>query len=49
MKPGPTRNDNPHHFLVIRVDGDRLSLEVIAIGGAPYAPYKGHAKIDLND
>lgn len=49
MKPGPTRADNPHHFLVIRVDGDRLSLEVIAIGGAPYAPYGGRARIDLND
>jgi len=49
MKPGPARTDNPHHFLVIRVDGDRLSLEVIAIGGAPYAPYAGHARIDLND
>jgi hypothetical protein len=30
------------------VDGDHVSLEVMAIGGAKYAPYNGHAKIDLD-
>jgi hypothetical protein len=49
MRPGPTREDNPHHFVVIEVDGDRLWLEVVAIGGAPYAPYAGRARIELSD
>ena len=51
MKPGPTAADNPHHFVVIRVDGSRLSLEVVAVGVGPegYAPYGGRATIDLTD
>jgi hypothetical protein len=39
MKPGPTVADNPHHFVVIQVDGDHLSLEVVGIGDQPYVPY----------
>ena len=50
MKPGPTIADNPHHFVVIQVDGDKLSLEVIAAGGAPYTPYPGGiSKLSLDD
>jgi hypothetical protein len=50
MKPGLTVAENPHHFIVIRVDGDRLSLEVIGTGPTVYAPYSGaKSKIDLND
>ena len=48
-KPGPSREDNPHHFLIVRVDGDRLSLEVIAIGGKRFAPYGGRASVELSD
>ena len=47
MKPGPTQGDNPHHFLVIRVDGSKLSLEVVALGPKPLAPYGGAARLDL--
>jgi hypothetical protein len=50
VKPGMTIAENPHHFVVIQVDGDALSLEVVAAGGAPYAPYAGGvAKISLDD
>ena len=50
MKPGMTIADNPHHFVVVQVDGDALTLEVIAAGGAPYAPYAGGvSKISLDD
>jgi len=49
MKPELTREKNPHHFVVVQVDGDRLSLEVISIGAAAYAPYSGSAKIALSD
>jgi hypothetical protein len=46
-KPGSQPTDNPHHFLIIEVDGDKLSLEVVPVGGA-LAPYNGHARVDLN-
>ena len=49
MKPEPVAADNPHHFIVIQVDGAKLSLEVVAIGGKPYAPYGGKATIALDD
>ena len=50
MKPGPTPADNPHHFIVIQVDGPRLALEVVAIDGQPYAPYPGaRSRIELSD
>jgi hypothetical protein len=48
-KPGRTREDNPHHFVVIQVDGNRLSVEIVAIGGRPYAPYDGRSRIELTD
>jgi hypothetical protein len=49
MKPGSTPEENPHHFVVVQVDGDRLSLEVIGTGPTPYTPYNGSAKIVLSD
>jgi hypothetical protein len=50
VRPGDTPEANPHHFAVIRVDGDLLSVEVIATGDVPFAPYSGgRAKIALSD
>jgi len=49
MRPGVTPEENPHHFVTIRVDGDRLSLEVTGIGPADYTPYNGRAAISLSD
>jgi hypothetical protein len=46
-KPGPTVADNPHHFVVVDVDGDKLSLEVVSVGGS-LAPYNGRSHADLN-
>jgi hypothetical protein len=50
-KPGATPEENPHHFVVIQVDGDRVSLEVVGTGPSDYRPYGGGAtsKIDLAD
>jgi hypothetical protein len=48
MKPG-TPADNPHHFVVVQVDGDALSLDVVASGGAVLAPYGGRSRIDLKE
>jgi len=49
MRPGGTADANPHHFVTIRVDGERLSLEVTGIGPADYKPYNGRAAISLSD
>ena len=46
-KPGPTIADNPHHFVIVRVDGTKLSLEVVtAPPDSSYLPY-GQRRIDL--
>ena len=47
IKPGPAIADNPHHFTIIRVDGDKLSLEIVGTGATPYLPY-GTPRVDLN-
>jgi hypothetical protein len=49
MKPGSDVAENPHHFVVIQVDGDRLWQEVIGTGAVPYRPYNGLSRIALND
>ncbi len=49
MRPGPTPADNPHHFVILRIDGNKLSIEAIALGGQAYAPYGGRSSIDLID
>jgi hypothetical protein len=49
MRPGATVDANPHHFVTIRVDGERLSLEVTGIGPGDYTPYSGRATISLSD
>jgi hypothetical protein len=48
LKPGRSAADNPRHFVVIQVDGDRLSLEVVG-SGVPLAPYNGRSGIELVD
>jgi hypothetical protein len=48
-RPGSTPDENPHHFVLIQVDGDRLSLEVVGTGPAAYTPYNGSAKTALSD
>ena len=47
-KPGPAPADNPHHFIVVSVDGDRMSLEAVG-SGANFAPYNGKSRADLFD
>ncbi len=49
MKPG-IAPDNQHHFVIIQVDGDKLSLEVVGSGPTEYKPYGGsRSKLDLWD
>lgn len=39
VKPGPSIEDNPHHFVIVRVDREKLSLEVVTGPPVPYLPY----------
>jgi hypothetical protein len=45
-RPGSFAEDNPHHFVIVQVDGDKLSVEVVGSEGS-YRPYKGRARLDL--
>jgi calcineurin-like phosphoesterase family protein len=50
MRPGDTPAENPHHFVLVRVDGDRLSVEVISTRETGYTPYSGgRSKMALTD
>jgi hypothetical protein len=46
IKPGLTIQDNPHHFVIVRVDGTKLSLEVVTGPPVPYLPY-GQKRVEL--
>ncbi len=40
VRPGPNPGDNPYHYLIVRVDGDHLSVEVVGVDwGKNFAPY----------
>jgi hypothetical protein len=47
VKPGPNPGDNPYHFVVVRVDEGRLSLEVVGVDwGRTFRPYRSN-EVDL--
>jgi 3',5'-cyclic AMP phosphodiesterase CpdA len=49
VKPGVERGGSPYHFLIIRVDGDSLDLEVVGVDwGVGFQPYRSN-KVDLKD
>jgi hypothetical protein len=49
VKPGPEPGDNPFHFIIVRVDGDRMDMEVIGVDwGSGYRPYRSN-RIELRD
>lgn len=42
VKPGVDTTGNPHHYVVVHVDGEKISVEVVGVGwGAAFAPYAG--------
>lgn len=44
--PGPDRGDNPYHYVIVSVDGDRFSLEVRSVDwGSGYAPYRSNRAV----
>jgi calcineurin-like phosphoesterase family protein len=49
VKPGVDRGSNPYHYVVVRVDGDRLDMEVIGVDwGSDFKPYRSNT-VDLQD
>ena len=49
VRPGPSRGDNPYHYVVVRVDGERLTMEVFGVDwGAGYRPYRSN-RVTLED
>jgi len=46
VKPGMERGDNPYHYIVVNVDGDRFSLEVLSVDwGTGFAPYRSNRAV----
>lgn len=49
VKPGNQDSPTPHHYVLVRVDGKKLDLEVIAVDwGRGFAPYRSN-KSELQD
>lgn len=47
VKPGMNPGDNPYHFVIVRVDEERLSMEVVGVDwGRSFQPYRSN-KVDL--
>ena len=41
VKPGVERGANPYHYLIVRVDGEKLEMQVVAVDwGAGFQPYR---------
>ncbi len=40
VRPAPDSTGNPHHFVVVHVDGGKITVEVIGVGwGSAFSPY----------
>ena len=49
VKPGNQDSPTPYHFVLVRVDGDKLNLQVIAVDwGRGFAPYRSNSQ-ELQD
>ena len=44
VRPGADSTGNPYHYVIVHVDGTRISLEVIGVDwGRGFAPYRTNA------
>jgi len=49
VKPGVERGSNPYHYLIVRVDGERLNMEVVGVDwGTGFQPYRSN-KVSFED
>jgi hypothetical protein len=45
-RPGPARGDNPYHFVIVRVDGNEMGLEVVGVDwGRDFQPYRSRGTV----
>ena len=51
VKPGPEPSDNPYHFVIVHVNGERLDMEVVGVDwGSGFSPYPGRSNtVGLSD
>jgi hypothetical protein len=44
VRPGSEPGDNPYHYVLVRVDGTHLGLEVIGVDwGSGFKPYRSRS------
>jgi hypothetical protein len=49
VRPGMNPGDNPYHYLLVQVDGDRIKIEVIGVDwGRGFQPYRSNST-ELHD
>ena len=48
VRPGAEEGDNPHHFVIFEVDGDRIWEKIVATVARPFLP-EGQPRIELTD
>jgi len=48
VHPGSSEQENPHHFLVVEVDENRVWLRVIGVESRPFRPY-GEPRVELTE
>jgi hypothetical protein len=49
VKPSVDKGLNPYHYVIVRVDGDRVDMEVVSVDwGTGFAPYRSN-KVELQD
>ena len=49
VRPGPERGDNPHHYVVVHVDGAEVWIEVVGVDwGRDFRPYQS-ARTNLSN
>jgi hypothetical protein len=44
VRPGPQQGDNPYHFVVVRVDGRDVTVDVVGVDwGSSFKPYRSNS------
>lgn len=45
-RPGPAPGDNPYHYVIVQVDGERLRMEVVGVDwGRGFRPYRSNRAV----
>ena len=49
-RPSPVSSGNPYHYVVVHVDGETISLDVVGVDwGKGFAPYGGKSSVTMVD